>query len=68
MNLFFCKYWWAAQLTAANYTVLFMDNDAVTLKDPFDHFEPLHYDLEGLTDRVNTLTDNQENPSVQVSY
>ncbi|KAK9804663.1 hypothetical protein WJX73_007323 [Symbiochloris irregularis] len=48
----YCKYWWGATLTEAGYTVLFLDNDAVVVGDPFQGMQPDRYDLEALSDWV----------------
>ncbi|KAK9816801.1 hypothetical protein WJX72_005258 [[Myrmecia] bisecta] len=51
----FQKYWWAKHMTHLNYTVLFVDNDAVVLQDPLHHYDP-SYDIQGLSD-WNWLTE-----------
>lgn len=36
----YCKYWWGATLTEADYTVFFLDNDAVVVDEPFQGMQP----------------------------
>ena len=43
------KYWWALTLLEMDYTILFMDNDAAIVRDPFQHYDP-SYDIQGLSD------------------
>ena len=45
LNHWYCKYWWAAMLAEAGYTVCFLDNDAVVLGDPFQGIQPLRCNL-----------------------
>ena len=63
-NHLYCKFWWAATLTEAGYIVLFMDNDVAVVKNPYDHFAPQHYDLEGLSDWIGL----KETPTAKVSF
>ena len=41
----YCKYWWGAELTEAGYTVLFLDNDAVVVGEPFQGMNPDRCDM-----------------------
>lgn len=43
------KFWHAAELTLLSLEVLFIDNDVVTLKDPFQSHDR-SFDIEGLSD------------------
>lgn len=36
----YCKYWWGAALTEAGFTVMFLDNDAIVLGDPYQGMQP----------------------------
>ena len=49
----YCKHWWAAIIARAGFTSIFLDNDAVAIKNPLEHLSRGHFDLEGLSDFLN---------------
>ncbi|KAK9825710.1 hypothetical protein WJX74_000564 [Apatococcus lobatus] len=66
----FSKYWHAHQLNKLGYTVLFVDNDAVVLQDPFK-FHDRQFDIEGahssspgVSAAIPVVVGDREKPSV----
>ena len=45
------KGWWGWRMTSLGFRVLYLDSDAIVLRDPFVAFShPFEYDVQGLTD------------------
>ena len=65
LNHHYCKYWWVLMLLRERFSVLFLDNDNVVLRNPFHHWQPARYHLEGLSDWVKEGTRHLPSPMVR---